>query len=70
MKMSINLIAVKYPESRLIFFKEQLAAAQRRLDWSLKHRNDWCDHADKGEIVSFYEWAVKMAEEHMDDSEV
>lgn len=65
--MSIKLVAVTYPESRLEFFKEQLAAAQRRLDWSLKHRNDWYDHSEKGEVVSFYEWAVQMAEQHMED---
>ncbi len=65
--MSIKLVAVTYPESRLEFFKEQLAAAQRRLDWSIKHREDWYDHSEKGEVVAFYEWAVKMAEEHVND---
>ena len=63
----IKLVTVTYQESRLEFFKEQLAAAQRRLDWSLKHRNDWYDHSEKGEVVSFYEWAVQMAEQHMED---
>ena len=68
--MSIKIVEVKYPERRLLFFKEQLAAAQRRLDWSLKHRNDWYDHSEKGEVVSFYEWAVQMAEEHIDEKVV
>ena len=63
----MKLIAVTYQESRLNFFKEQLAAAQRRLDWSIKHREDWNNHAEKGEVVAFYEWAVQMAEEHIDD---
>lgn len=58
----MQLIAIEYPERRCNFFKEQLAAAHRRLDWSMKHNPDWNDHAEKGEVVSFYEWAVKMAE--------
>ena len=58
----MRLIVIEYPESRLNFFKEQLAAAHRRLDWSMKHNPDWNDHAEKGEVVSFYEWAVQMAE--------
>ncbi len=62
-----KIVVVTYPEVRLNFFKEQLAAAQRRLDWSIKHRSDWYDHAEKGEVVSFYEWAVQMAEQHMNE---
>ena len=58
----MRLIAVEYPERRLEFFKEQLAAAHRRLDWSMKHNPDWNDHSEKGEVVSYYEWAVAMAE--------
>ena len=62
----MRLIAIEYPERRLNFFKEQLAAANRRLDWSMKHNPDWNDHAEKGEVVSFYEWAVQMAEKEAD----
>ena len=58
----MQLKVVEYPERRLDFFKEQLAAAHRRLDWSMKHNPNWDDHAEKGEVVSFYEWAVQMAE--------
>lgn len=58
----VRLIVKTYEESRLEFFKEQLAAAHRRLDWSVKHNPDCYDNAEKGEVVSFYEWAVKMAE--------
>lgn len=58
----MRLIVVGYPERRLNFFKEQLAAAHRRLNWSMNHNPDWNDHAEKGEVVSFYEWAVQMAE--------
>ena len=58
----MKLVSVSYEQSRLEFFREQLAAANRRLDWSMKHNPDWYDQAEKGEVVSFYEWAVEMAE--------
>ena len=58
----MRLVSASYEQSRLEFFREQLAAANRRLDWSMKHNSDWYDHSEKGEVVSFYEWAVKMAE--------
>lgn len=59
----VELVAIEYPERRLEFFKEQLAVANRRLDWSIKHSSDWYDHGEKAEVVSFYEWAVQMAEQ-------
>ena len=65
----MNLITVNYNERRLEFFREQLAAANRRLDWSMKHNPDWYDNSEKGEVVSFYEWAVKMAEKEVDDND-
>lgn len=66
----MKIVSITYQESRLEFFKEQLAAAKRRMDWSIKHdQNNWYDHAEKGEVVSFYEWAVKMAEQHMGEEE-
>ncbi len=68
MENNVKVTIVTYPESRLEFFKEQLVAAQRRLDWSMKHRSDWYDHAEKGEVVAFYEWAVQMAEQHMEEN--
>ena len=58
----MKLVSVSYKQSRLEFFRDQLAAANRRLDWSMKHNPDWYDQAEKGEVVSFYEWAVEMAE--------
>ena len=58
----MEIKAVTYPERRIEFFREQLAAAHRRMDWSINHRSDYYDHAEKGEVVSFYEWAVEMAE--------
>lgn len=58
----IKLIAVSYEQSRLDFFMEQLESAERKLDWWLKHSTDYETIATKGEIMSFYEWAVEMAE--------
>ena len=55
----MELVFVSCEQSRLNFFRDQLAAANRRLDWSMKHNPDWYDQSEKGEVVSFYEWAVK-----------
>ena len=61
----MKLVSVSYAQSRLNFFRDQLAVANRRLDWSMKHNPDWYDKAEKGEVVSFYEQAVKMAEKEV-----
>ena len=66
----MKLVFVSYAQSRLNFFREQLAAANRRLDWSMRHNPDWYDQAEKGEVVSFYEWAVKMAEKEVDNHSI
>ena len=63
----MKLVFVSYAQSRLNFFREQLAAANRRLDWSIRHNPDWYDQSEKGEVVSFYEWSVKMAEKTVQD---
>ena len=63
----MKLVSVSYAQSRLNFFREQLAAANRRLDWSIRHNPDWYDQSEKGEVVSFYEWSVKMAEKTVQD---
>ena len=47
---------------RLQFFKDQLAAAQRALDWTIKRNYPQDRLAYLGEAISFYEWAVQMAE--------
>ena len=39
-----------------------------RLDRAMKHNPNWYDQPEKGEVVSFYEWAVKMAEKEVDDN--
>lgn len=64
--MADKLVSVSYEQSRLEFFRDQLAAANRRLDWSMKHNPNWYDQAEKGEVVSFYEWAVEMAEKEVE----
>ena len=66
----MKLVSVSYEQSRLNFFRDQLAAANRRLDWSMKHNPDCYDQAEKGEVVSFYEWAVRMAEKEVDDHSI
>lgn len=58
----MKLVAVNYQQRRLQFFKERLAAAQRRLKWAVDHDRNYIELEDDGEIVSFYEWAVQMAE--------
>lgn len=63
----MKLVSVSYAQSRLNFFREQLSIANRRLDWSMKHNPDWYDHSEKGDVVSYYEWAVMMAEKEVDD---
>ena len=65
----MKLVSVSYKQSRLNFFREQLAAANRRLDWPIRHNPDWYDQPEKGEVVSFYEWAVKMAEKEVENNE-
>jgi len=58
----MKLVAVSYQQCRLQFFKDQLAAAKRRLKWAVDHDRNFIELEDDGEIVSFYEWAVQMAE--------
>ena len=43
----MKLVSVSYEQSRLNFFRGQLAAANRRLDWSMKHNPDWYDHSER-----------------------
>ena len=62
----MKLVPVSYKQSRLEFFRDQLAAANRRLDWSMRHNPYWHDQTEKGEVVSFYEWAVEMAEKEVE----
>jgi len=58
----MRLVAVNYQQRRLEYFKEQLSAAKRRLKWGIDHNRNWIELEDNGEIVSYYEWAVQMAE--------
>ena len=52
-----------YEESRLAFFEQQLAGANRKLDWAIEHNKSHWDCAEKGEIVSFYQDIVEMLRE-------
>ena len=61
-----KLVSVSYKQNRLEFFREQLAAANRRLGWTMKQNPEWYDKEEKGEVVSFYEWAVEMAEKEVE----
>ena len=36
----------------------------------MKDNPDWYDHSEKGEVVSFYEGAVKMVEKDVDSNEL
>lgn len=53
---------ITYEQSRLAFFKAQLAKAERRLNWAVKRGLDCETCAERGEIVSFYQDIVKMLE--------
>lgn len=53
---------ITYEQSRLAFFKAQLAKAERQLNWAVKRGLDCETCAERGETVSFYEDIVKMLE--------
>lgn len=55
-----------YAESRLDFFKEQHKKAERRLKWAIDHDRNWMELEDDGDQVSYFEWAVKMAERELE----
>ena len=61
----MQLVKVTHQQSRLEFFKKQLKHAEGSMNYAVKrkHHPDIC--AEKGEIVSFYEWAVEMAEKEV-----
>lgn len=62
-----NLIAVTHQQARLDYFREQLEAAERRLDWALRFCKDPWENAEKGEVVAFYQWAVEQAEKEVNN---
>lgn len=49
-----------YEMSRLDYFKEALACAERKLDWAVKNSSDWNVCAEKGEVVSYYKDVVEV----------
>lgn len=62
----MKLVAVNYQKCRLEFFREQLAAAQRELEWAVKRDYPLFVIEEKADTVSFYKWAVQMAEKDGD----
>lgn len=66
-KTMANLISVTHQQARLDFFREQLAAAERRLDWAARFCPDPYKMAEKGETVAFYQWAVEQAEKEVNN---
>ena len=61
----MQLVTVSYQQHRLEYFRQQLAAAKRRLKWAVDHDRNWMELEDDGDIVSFFEWAVQMAEKEV-----
>lgn len=61
----MQLVKVSYEQCRLEFFEEQLAAAKRKLDYAVKRNYPYDVCASRGEVVSFYEWAVQMAQKEV-----
>lgn len=57
-----KLVLVTYEQSRLEYFRKQLAHQERRLDWAVKNNPSPWECADRGEEVSFYQDVVKMLE--------
>nr|DAP15381.1 MAG TPA: hypothetical protein [Caudoviricetes sp.] len=58
----MKLVPKTYQEHRRDYFSEQLSAAKRRLKWAADHNRNWMEIEDDADIVTFYEWAVMMAE--------
>lgn len=65
MAAEVKLVKVTYQQSRLEFFKKQLDKATRSMNYHVKRKHHPYICAENGEIVSFYEWAVAMAEKEV-----
>lgn len=62
----MQLKSVSYEERRLNFVKDQLAHANRRLDYAIKHGTEY-DCVDRGFEVQCLREVVKMLEaQHVD----
>ena len=62
-----KLKAISYEESRLEFFREQLRAANKRLDYAVRNHYPETVCADRGDAVSFYSDIIKILKEKNDD---
>lgn len=49
----MKLIAITYEQARLSYFKEQLAYANRRLGWAIKHNRPHYELEDRGREASY-----------------
>ena len=61
----MQLIKVTHQQRRLEFFKKQLDKATRSMNYHVERKHHPYICAEKGEIVSFYECAVGMAEKEV-----
>ena len=65
MATEVKIVKVNHQQSRLDFFKKQLDKATRSMNYHVERKHHPYICAEKGEIVSFYEWAVGMAEKEV-----
>lgn len=65
MATEMKMIRVTNQQCRLEFFKKQLDKVTRSMNYHVKRKHHPYICAEKGEIVSFYEWAVEMAEKEV-----
>ena len=65
MATEVKIVKVNHQQSRLDFFKKQLDKATRSMNYHVERKHHPYICAEKGEIVSFYEWAVAMAEKEV-----
>lgn len=65
--MQKDAVSVTAEESRLKFFREQLTAANKRLDYAVRNRYPETVCADRGDAVSFYNDIIKILEGKSND---
>lgn len=63
----LKLVAITWQESRRRFFEQQLASAKRRMKRAVSCGLEHDEISEYGDAVSYYEWAVKKAQEEMED---
>lgn len=63
----MKLKVQSYEEARIEFFRGQLAAANKRLDYAVRNHYPETVCADRGDAVSFYSDIIKMLKEKTND---